>query len=292
MYYYNQRNYAKITYPSSAHKDATISSSGCGVCAVAMVINNLANKELYNIQQMRDLALSSKAREAEGTNINTLLNAIIRQHPEYSYKTTNSESDVVNHLKAGGLAIANQGDKYDVFSSQGHFVTLAGLEGNNINVLDPYMYSGKYNTKTRQARIIKATSQGCVVSPSEMGKATADRSPAYWLVSIKTVTQAPPAPAQSSAVRFDAGSNYKLTANLNVRTGADVRYSIKRVSSLTANGRANALYKQSGADAILKAGTIVTAQQVIKNDGDIWLKIPSGYICVYYKGNKYANWYK
>lgn len=184
-YYYNQRNYSNIKYPSKNHPNATISSSGCGVCSVAICINTLAQKELYTISSLTKLALNSGAREAEGTNVSTLLKAINKEHNEFTFSTTNYESVLYNHLKNGGLAIANQGDAYNVFSSQGHFVACVGIENNYIKVYDVYMYDGKYSQSPRNKRIIKPLNYGCVVSLTEIDKACGDRNPSYYLISMK-----------------------------------------------------------------------------------------------------------
>lgn len=79
---------------------------------------------------------------------------------------------------------------------------------------------------------------------------------------------------------------YTLTTNVNVRTGAGTNYAQKKKTDLTADGQKNALNQTM---AVLKSKTKVTAQQVIRNGNDIWLKIPSGYIAVYYKGDTYAK---
>jgi hypothetical protein len=187
------------------------------------------------------------------------------------------------------MAIANQGDAYNVFSNQGHFVVLDKMDGNNIDVLDPYMYSGKYDSPLRKDRIVKKTTNGCVVNTTELGKATLDRNPAYYLVTYakpKTTTT-----TTKTTVKFDAGSTYTLTADLNVRTGAGTNYSIKKVKDLTTDGKKNCTSTNSSANAVLKSGTKVTALEVIYVGSDIWLRIPSGYICVYYQGKKYAKYY-
>lgn len=95
--------------------------------------------------------------------------------------------------------------------------------------------------------------------------------------------------SSSSTPTYNAGSQYKLTTDLKVRTGAGTSYSQKKKSQLTTDGQKNALNQTM---AVLKSGTVVTAKKVVKNGSDIWLQIPSGYIAVYYNGNKYANWYK
>lgn len=93
-------------------------------------------------------------------------------------------------------------------------------------------------------------------------------------------------------VRYDAGSKYKLTAYINVWTKPTTSSRIKKVKDLTADGRAHASSKDLNANATLKPETVVTALSVSTDtSGNIWLEIPSGYIPVYYKGNKRAIWY-
>lgn len=242
MYFYNQRDYASLNYKSSAHPDATISSSGCGVCSTAMLINNLAGKELYTVKAMRDLSISSGARVAEGTDVRTLLNAVIKAHSEFSFTTTSDEAKLVAHLKAGGMAIANQGDAYNVFSTAGHFVVAESMVGENINILDPYMYTGKYDTSPRPSRIMNKTNYGCVVSPTQIGKATADRSPSYYLVTYTkpmTQTNTSTKPTATTSVKYvKTNGSY-----LNVRKGAGLKYSV--IGNLK-NGTKVTVYKTSG----------------------------------------------
>lgn len=57
----------------------------------------------------------------------------------------------------------------------------------------------------------------------------------------------------------------------------------KKVSQLTANGRQNATSKSASANAYLKKGTKVTVSSTVKDkDGNLWAKIPSGYILVWH----------
>lgn len=286
MYYYNQMDYPNIKYDNkSTSKIEMLDTAGCGPVAACIAVNNLADKEIFSVKAMTDFSVANGARDNSGTNINTLLRAVCKKYSDFSFTTTNDENKVTAHLKSGGVAIANQGDAYNVFSTAGHFVVLYRMSGNNIEVLDPQMYSGKYDAYSRPQRIVKKTTHGCIISTKELAKATSDRSPAYFLITYKPKASAP-------KVRFDAGSTYVLTTDVNVRTGAGTSYAVKKVSQLTADGKKNATSKNENDNATLKKGTKVTAQNVISGGGDIWLKIPSGYIAVYYNGNKYANWVK
>lgn len=184
MYYYNQYNYPKVPYdnPSTTKKEY-IEKSGCGVCSAAMVINSLAGKELYTIEAMAKFSLANKARDNSGTNMVTLLSALCKTNKGFSYETTGSEDKLIAHLKKGGLAIANQGDNYNVFSDAGHFVVAVRMVGNNIEVFDPSMYAGKYDKNPRPQRIVQKTSKGCIVNKKEIHEATKDRyARAYYLV--------------------------------------------------------------------------------------------------------------
>lgn len=84
-----------------------------------------------------------------------------------------------------------------------------------------------------------------------------------------------PTPTPSS---FTTG-NYKCNGSMNVRSGAGTNYAIKKVSQLTADGKKHATSTNPNANAVYKAGTIFTAQQIINQNG-VWAKTPSGYVCI------------
>lgn len=75
---------------------------------------------------------------------------------------------------------------------------------------------------------------------------------------------------------YAAGNNYTLKANLNVRHGAGLDHPRKMKNELTAGGQKHATNSKYG---VLKKGTIVTCKAVIKEGNNIWLEIPSGYVC-------------
>jgi hypothetical protein len=91
--------------------------------------------------------------------------------------------------------------------------------------------------------------------------------------------------ASSSTVGFKIGS-YTLTENVKVRTGAGTNYSQKLRSQLTANGQAHAL---SQTYAVLKSGTAVTVSEIKAVGNDVWGKIPSGWIAIYYGGKRFVK---
>ena len=92
---------------------------------------------------------------------------------------------------------------------------------------------------------------------------------------------------ENSVDKFKKGKNYKLQVDLNVRIGAGTNYRVKRFEELTEDGKKHA-YKQI--KAVLKKGTIVTCQEIIKkSNGDIWLRIPYGFVARLYNGEEYIK---
>lgn len=82
------------------------------------------------------------------------------------------------------------------------------------------------------------------------------------------------------------GNTYTLQVNLNVRMGAGTSYKNKKYSELTKDGRKHAL---NISNAVLKRGTKVTCKKVIKVKEEIWLQIPSGFICAKYGDKVYVK---
>lgn len=85
---------------------------------------------------------------------------------------------------------------------------------------------------------------------------------------------------------YKVGVTYTLQVNLNVRIGAGTSYKNKKYSELTKDGRKHAL---NISNAVLKRGTKVTCKKVIKVKDEIWLEIPSGFICAKYGDKIYVK---
>lgn len=85
---------------------------------------------------------------------------------------------------------------------------------------------------------------------------------------------------------YEIGKVYTLQVDLNVRTGAGTNFRRKTYSELTLDGKKHA-YNQLY--AVLKKGTRITCQGIYLKDNEIWLKIPSGYVCANYNGKEYIK---
>ena len=86
---------------------------------------------------------------------------------------------------------------------------------------------------------------------------------------------------------YDVGKIYTLQYAMRVRTGAGTNYKQKKREELTESGKKNA---KKGTYAKLKKGTKVKCQKtVVLKNGDIWMKIPSGYVCAKDKEKVYIK---
>lgn len=86
--------------------------------------------------------------------------------------------------------------------------------------------------------------------------------------------------------KFIVSQNYTIQVNLKVRDGAGVDKRWKLKSELTNDGKKHAINSEN---AVLKAGTRVTCLEIQKNNNNIWVRIPSGWIAAVYEGNIYLK---
>lgn len=187
MKYYNQNNYGNVPYPSPTAPNATIKSGGCGPTCAAMIVSNLTSK-VVDPKAMATYAIQKKARVAGGTDMHVLSKAIAADYG-LTYATTNDESVLLQHLRSGGMAIANVGGNRPgykgVFSDGGHYVVVAGIaQDGRVIVLDPGYYAGKYNKSGRKGKVAVRGNE-CLCNMSVLAQDTANRSPAYWLFERK-----------------------------------------------------------------------------------------------------------
>jgi len=94
--------------------------------------------------------------------------------------------------------------------------------------------------------------------------------------------------AAKNASSYKVGKNYRLLYDVKVRAGAGTNYAWKKRTQLTKDGQKHA-YKNN-TYAVLAVGTQVTVQAVkTLSNGEIWLKIPSGWVCGVQAGKKYIG---
>ena len=183
MIYYNQRNYSNVPYPAKGYENATIKTSGCGVCCASMVIENLTSSKLPP-DKCASYAINIGARVPGGTDMVTLGKAISKDYG-LTMTTTNDLATMVNALKSGAYAVVNVGGDRSghvgLFSDSGHFVVAAGLASDGrVQVLDPNYYSGKFNKTGRKGKV-EVQGNICLVSQANLHADTTVIATKYYI---------------------------------------------------------------------------------------------------------------
>ena len=182
----NYNRYHEQTEGAYRHVDYggnSIYNSGCGPASLANALMVLGVADI-TVADACKFAVSCGARiKNAGTDMRTLLTAASKRW-DITYATTSSNAALAAHLRSGGVAIMNQGSKYGVFANGGHFVLAAAIDNNNnVTVIDSYWNDKKYRTWPKYHSKSKVLSKCFVRTPlTWCGKATADRSPSYYLI--------------------------------------------------------------------------------------------------------------
>lgn len=197
----------------------------------------------------------------------------IEDADRYKSKRGMKVKDEIPVIKAFKKVI---GDDLMLYCNLSYYNTLKKASPSLIESLDLWLAQWEVKEPSVKCDIWQYTSDGKVNGSSER----TDMNECYtdYIGSSK-----PAAPSTG----FQKGQTVTLSANMKVRTGAGKSYRWKKRSELTADGRKHA---QAGIYAVLKKGTDVTilAVKVLKN-GDIWIRIPSGYICAKEGNKKYVK---
>lgn len=182
---YNVHFQTDPSYKSIKYGQGTVYSSGCGPASLCNALDALGIASV-TVKTMCAYAVSVGARVTGGTDEATLLKHAAKKYG-FTYRTTSKNAELLAHLKSGGVAILHGGSSYKLFSSGGHFVCAVAASGNTITVLDSYWYNGKYTSSAIRRNYVSVVSKGVIkTSLTQCGKATADRSPSYYLISKGT----------------------------------------------------------------------------------------------------------
>ena len=183
-------------YKSVKYGQGTVYRSGCGPASLCNALDALGIAKV-TVKTMCAYAVSVGARVSGGTDEATLLKHAVKKYG-FTYRATSKNSELLAHLKSGGVAILHGGSSHKLFSSGGHFVCAVKAAGETITVLDSYWYAGKYTSTKLRKQKAKVLAKGVITtSLYQCGLATADRSPSYYLISKKT-EQKPQKPASSN----------------------------------------------------------------------------------------------
>ena len=146
---------------------------------------------------------------------------------------------------------------------------------------------------TKSARYRKAcianTPRECIQAIKDGGYAT---SPFYVntimnIIRKNNLTKYDNINSEENESKYKINKNYKLKYNIKVREWYGIKSRWKNKKELTVDGKKNAVKLTS--KAVLKKGTIVTCKNIYYDGNDIWFRIPSGFIAVYYNGKEFIE---
>ena len=179
---YNVHFQTMPAYKGIKYGQGTVYTSGCGCAALCNALDALGIARV-SVKAMCAYAVSVDARVKGGTDEGVLLRNASKKYG-FTYRTTSKNAELLAHLKSGGVAILHGGNSYKLFSDSGHFVCAVAASGNTVTVLDSFWYEGKYKRNAIRRNYVSVVDDGIIkTSIVQCGKATADRSPSYYLIS-------------------------------------------------------------------------------------------------------------
>lgn len=148
--YYSQidRRWKNKMYSSVNDRSQTVGTSGCGPTSAAMIVT--ACKGAITPDKMSDLFVKYGYRSS---NQGTYWSAFRAVADEFNigYTETTDIQRALQLLQNNHYVVASVGN--GLFTTGGHFIVLTKLDGNTIEVYDPYLYAGKFETSTRRGKV-------------------------------------------------------------------------------------------------------------------------------------------
>ena len=167
------------------------------------------------------------------------------------------------------------GDDLMLYCNLSYYNTLHKASPTLINSLDLWLAHWGVNEPGAKCDIWQYSSDGKVNGSSN--RTDMDKCYTDYTGASKPV---------ASSTTIKKGQTVTLTSNMKVRTGAGTSYRWKKRSELTADEKK---HSQTGIYAVLKKGTKVTVLTVTVKGNDIWIRIPSGYVCAKKGSSKYVK---
>lgn len=234
--YYSQidSRWKNVMYSSINSSSQTIGTSGCAPTCGAMIVSSI--KGNITPKTMADLYVKYGYRSA---NNGTYWSAFrfTADVFDIGYKEVYKLDEAIKLLNENYMLVVACGN--GLFTTGGHFIVIYGIDGDNIKIYDPYLYSGKFNTSTRRGKV---TVEGNTVYCSkENFKEYANYSIFF---AFKNDNKTVESSTTKTEVKTSAYTRYvKVKTSLNVRSGAGMKYKIVGTKK---NGSKVTVYEEKG----------------------------------------------
>ena len=184
--YYSQidNRWKNDLYTSTNNRSQTIGSSGCGSTSASMVVSS--SKGAILPTTMSKLFVENGYRTANNGTAWSAYPFIADYFDFNEYHSTSNFNTAMEYLKQKNN---NGTSKYyeivscgsGLFTNSGHYIVLVALDGETIQVADPYLYSGKFNTPSRKVGNVSINGNYAYLSKDSFKKYANAKN--YWVFS-------------------------------------------------------------------------------------------------------------
>lgn len=138
--YYSQLDsrWSSKMYSSVGNSSQTIGSSGCGPTCASMIVT--ATKGTITPDTMADLFVKYGYRSANNGTYWSGFRAVADEF-NIGYTETTDIQRALQLLQSNHYVVVSCGN--GLFTTNGHFIVLTGIDGDTISIYDPYLYSRK-----------------------------------------------------------------------------------------------------------------------------------------------------
>ncbi|MBQ9313543.1 MAG: C39 family peptidase [Clostridia bacterium] len=184
--YYSQADsrWATKLYTSTNNKTQTMKSSACGPTCSAMVVSSAKGAILPTT--LASLSVDNGYRTANSGTAWAFYPFVADYFGFKEYHKTDDFNKAMTYLSQKNAVGSS---KYyiicscgsGIFTSSGHYIVLASLDGNTIRVMDPYLYNGKFNTASRRNANVEVKGTSAYVSKANFERYANAKS--FWIFS-------------------------------------------------------------------------------------------------------------
>lgn len=184
--YYSQADsrWATKLYTSTNNHSQTMKSSACGPTCSAMVVSSAKGAILPTT--LASLSVDNGYRTANSGTAWAFYPFVADYFGFKEYYKTDDFNKAMTYLSQKNAVGTS---KYYIicscgsglFTSSGHYIVLASLDGNTIRVFDPYLYNGKFNTASRRSANVEVKGTSAYVSKYNFERYANAKS--FWIFS-------------------------------------------------------------------------------------------------------------